>query len=366
MKPEWLLAVQEEHLDYSQRFVKRMHQALQLPLEPLQIEVGQTPSHVVYTENQLQLLHYTPRTEQQHPVPLLIVYALINRPYILDLQPDRSVIATLLDRGVNVYLIDWGRPGEADKFLTLNDYISRYIDNCLEAIREREDVEQVSLLGYCMGGTMSILYTALYPDKVKNLLTMAAPVTYNRGTGLLGLWSDPYYFNVDKLVDTFGNVPVEFLDVSFRMVNPVLILFDRYVQFFRNVENREFVENFLRVERWGNEGVPVAGEAFQEFIKTIFQSDELARNQMRLGGRRIDLKKITMPTLTLVGLHDHLVPPQATLPFHNAIPSTDKELVVFPAGHIGLSISKKAHSELWPKIGTWLAKRSQSHNRNKG
>lgn len=365
MQTELLLAMQREHLAYSQKFLKRMHKALQLLQDPLlQIDVGQTPSKVVYTENQLKLLHYEPRTERQQPVPLLlIVYALINRPYILDLQPDRSVIKYLLDQGLNIYLIDWGWPGEADKFLTLYDYVGRYIDNCVEVVREQEGVERLSLLGYCMGGTMSIIYTALYPDKVKNLLTMAAPVTFRPGTGLLGLWSDLKYFNVDKLVDTFGNVPVEFLDWSFRMVSPVYILFDRYVQFFRNIEDREFVENFLRVERWGNDEIPVAGETFREFVKEIFQNDKLVRNQMRLNGQRIDLKEITMPTLTLIGQHDHLVPPPATLPFHDVISSSDKELIVFPSGHIGISISKKAHAELWPKIGAWLTRRSTSSDK---
>ncbi|PSQ34084.1 class III poly(R)-hydroxyalkanoic acid synthase subunit PhaC, partial [Halobacteriales archaeon SW_12_69_24] len=138
------------------------------------IEVGHTPSEVVYEENKLELRHYRPEAagiepEQTHETPILIVYALINKPYILDLQPDRSVVRRLLEGGHDVYLIDWNEPSRLDQHLTLEDYVTRYIDNCVDVVRERSGKDAVNVLGYCMGGTMSAMYAALSPETVNAL-----------------------------------------------------------------------------------------------------------------------------------------------------------------------------------------------------
>jgi polyhydroxyalkanoate synthase len=138
------------------------------------VEVGGTPSEVVYTENKLELLHYKPEEagiepEETHDVPILIVYALINKPYILDLQAERSVVRRLLEAGHDVYLIDWNEPSRMDQHLTLDDYVNRYIDNCVDVVRERSGQDAINVLGYCMGGTMSVMYSALHGEKVNKL-----------------------------------------------------------------------------------------------------------------------------------------------------------------------------------------------------
>ncbi|MDS0478461.1 class III poly(R)-hydroxyalkanoic acid synthase subunit PhaC [Natrinema sp. 1APR25-10V2] len=322
------------------------------------IDVGQTPSEVVYEENKLRLLHYEPMTEEQHDVPILVVYALINKPYILDLQPDRSVVQTLLEAGFDVYLIDWGEPSRLDRSLSLDDYVNRYIDNCVDEVRERSGQDAINILGYCMGGTKSAMYASLYPEKVKNLALMAAGLCFDGDGGVLELWGSENYYDPETVTDTFDNVPAEFLDVGFALMDPVANNVTKYVRFYDNVEDEDFVENFARMERWLDEGIDVAGEAYEEFIRDIYQENKLYNNELELGGEHVDLSKIDMPVLQIVAEYDHLIPPEASKPFNDVISSEDTEILEFATGHIGMSVSSRSHAELWPQVCDWFEARS--------
>ncbi|WP_303657570.1 class III poly(R)-hydroxyalkanoic acid synthase subunit PhaC [Haladaptatus caseinilyticus] len=322
------------------------------------VEVGQTPCREVYSENKLTLKHYEPTTDKQHDVPILIVYALINRPYILDLQQDRSVVKTLLDQGFDVYMIDWGEPSKLDAHLTLYDYVDRYIDNCVDVVRERSGEDSINVLGYCMGGTMSAMYASLHPDKVKNLGLMAAGLSFDGDGGVLELWGDDEYYSPEVLTETVGNVPSEFLDVGFALMDPVDNFVTKYVRLFDNIDNDEMVENFARMERWIGDGIDVAGETYRQFIEDIYQDDKLMRNELHLNGRHIDLDDIDMPVLQIVGEYDHLIPPEASKPFNEVVGSDDTSVLEFPTGHIGLSVSSSSHTKLWPKVCDWYAGRS--------
>ncbi|WP_049920932.1 class III poly(R)-hydroxyalkanoic acid synthase subunit PhaC [Halopiger djelfimassiliensis] len=322
------------------------------------IEVGQTPSEIVYEENKLELLHYESQTEEQHDVPILIVYALINKPYILDLQPDRSVVRTLLEAGFDVYLIDWGEPSKLDRSLGLDDYVNRYIDNCVDVVRERSGQDEINVLGYCMGGTKSAMYAALYPEKVRNLGLMAAGLCFAGEGGVLELWGAEDYYDPEAVTETFDNVPAEFLDIGFALMDPVANNVTKYVRFYDNVEDEDFVENFARMERWLDEGIDVAGKAYEEFIRDIYQENKLYNNELELGGERVDLSNIDMPVLQIVAEYDHLIPPGASKPFNDVIASDDTEVMEFPTGHIGMSVSSRSHDELWPDVCEWFEERS--------
>ena len=321
------------------------------------VEVGETPSEVVYEENKLRLLHYESRTEDQHSVPILVVYALINRPYILDLQPERSVIRTLLDNGFDVYMIDWDEPSTLDRSLTLDDYVNRYMENCVDEVRERSGQDSINVLGYCMGGTMSTMYAALNPEKVRNLALMAAGLCFAGDSGVLELWGDDEYFEPRAVTDTFHNVPAEFLDVGFALMDPVQNYVTKYVNLYENVENEDFVENFARMEEWLGDGIDVAGQTFVEFIEDIYQENKLMRNELYLSGEHVDVENIDMPVLQIVAEYDHLIPPEASKPFNDAVPSDDKTIMEFPTGHIGMSVSSKSHAELWPDVCDWFEAR---------
>jgi polyhydroxyalkanoate synthase len=322
------------------------------------VEVGQTPSEVVYSENKLELLHYESQTEEQHSPPILVVYALINRPYILDLQPDRSVVRRLLEAGHDVYLIRWGEPSLLDASLGLTDYVDRYIDNCVDRVRSRAGTDDVHLLGYCMGGTMSAMYAARYPEKVRTLGLMAAGLCFDGTGGVLERWGAEEHFEPGRLAEVYGTIPAPFLSAGFDLMDPVQNTVTKYLTLLENLDDPDFVENFARMERWLDEGVDVAGRVFAEFVEEVYQSNALYENDLEFGGRPVDLDAIEMPVLQIVGTYDHLIPPEASKPFDDAIPSDDTEIVEFASGHVGLSVSSRSHEELWPQVAEWFAERS--------
>ncbi|MFC6961402.1 alpha/beta fold hydrolase [Halocatena marina] len=265
------------------------------------VEVGQTPSEVVYTENKLELLHYESQTSEQNDVPILIIYALINKPFILDLQPDRSVVRRLLEEGHDVYLIDWNEPSRLDSVLTLDDYVNRYIQNCVKEICRRSGRDSINILGYCMGGTMSAMYAALHPEKVNALGLMAAGLCFEDTGGILELWGDEEYYDPNDLTETFGNVPAEMLDVGFALMDPISNFISKYVRLYDNLENEDFVKNFARMERWLSDGIDVAGETYVQFLQDIYQENKLYKNEMYIGDKHVDLREIDMPLLQIVG-----------------------------------------------------------------
>jgi len=337
---------------------EKIMKGLELVLNPPEIKLGVTPHEVIYAENKWRLLHYHPIAERACSVPLLMIFALVNRPYILDLIPKKSVVQALLRKGIDVYLIDWGVPGDEDKYLSLDHYVNKYIPRAVKKVRGSSDSDKVSILGYCMGGTMSAMYTVLHPQYVKNLILMAAGIDF-KVEGTLNLWGDKSYFDVDKFIEAYGNAPAAFLQGGFLIIKPVQNLISKYVTLYENMENEEFVENFLAMEKWVNDNIPVPGEVFREFIKYCYQENLLVQNKLRINGKVVNLKKIKCPVLNLVAENDHLVPPASSIPFNDLVGSEDKELIVFPTGHIGLSVSGKCHKELWPRVANWLIERSK-------
>ena len=322
------------------------------------VEVGQTPSEVIYEENSIQLRHYEPLGEIQYDVPLLFVYSLINKPYIFDLQPDRSVIRRFLECGFDVYLLDWGEPTTLDASLRINDYVSRYLDNCVDVVSDRCSVDSISILGYCMGGTLTAIYAALHPEKVENLILLAAGLDFEEDTGILTHWSREEYFDEEDIPAAYGNVPAEFLDFVFVLLEPVDNTVTKYAMLSDRFEDDEFVELFARMERWLRDGVDLAGATYSEFVNDLYQHNELARNELVIDHTHVDIENIDMPVLQIVGTHDHLVPPVTSKPFNDLIPSDDTEVIEFASGHVGLSVSSKAHAELWPEACEWLGDRS--------
>ncbi len=321
--------------------------------------IGKTPHTVVYEEGKCRLLHYKAQTKETYKVPLLIVFSLINRSYILDLKPGKSIVEKMVQSGYDVYLIDWGVTGPADQYLTLDDYINRYMYRMVEFIRRETDMESIHILGYCMGGTMTGMYAALYPEKVRNLLLMAAPFDFETQGSLLNLWADKRHFDVDKLIQAMGgNIPPWFLQSCFTILKPMQNMLDKYIKFFEKIEDDAFVDDFLTLEYWLNDNIPLAGPVYKQFVQDCFHNNILIKNEMRIGQHRVDLGQITCPVLSIVAEHDHLVPPESSLAINDVVGSSEKKVMIFPAGHIGLSVSGRAMRKLWPDVAEWLAERS--------
>src|SRR5262245_16856407 len=314
------------------------------------VRVGATPTRQVYREDSLRLLNYETDVEKRFETPLLFVFALVNRPYILDLRTGKSVVSHFVNGGFDTYNVDWGKPADGDRYLALEDYVLRYLDHCVDQVRKRTGVEKINILGYCMGGSMTAMYTALRPEKVKNLILMAAPVDWSQRDALLSVWCDEKYFDVDRMIEVYGNAPPHWLQSSFQMLKPVQNFMEKWVGFYENMESEKFLEDFFAMETWLNDNIPVAGETFRQFVKYCFQQNRLIQGKLEIGGERVDLKNITCPILNLVAQHDHLVHPNQSLPFNDAVGSPDRKTINHPAGHIGLAVSGKANKEVGQKV----------------
>jgi len=324
------------------------------------VDVGQTPSTVVYEENKLELQHYEAQTDEQHEPPLLIVWSLINRSYILDLQPDRSVVRRLLEGGHDVYMISWNDPSILDSQLGLHDYVDRYIDNCVSVIQERSGQDALNVLGYCLGGALTAMYAARYPENVNALGQIAGTLHFDDTGGVLEQWGQENHYDPEALVGTDGNVSADVLATMFDMMDPIANNVSKYVRLYENLDDEAFVENFARMERWLDEGIDVAGATYAEFMTKLYQNDELYRNELELAGEPVDIEKIDMPVLQIVGEHDNLVPPEASTPFNDVIGSEETEVIEFPTGHIGISVSSSSHDEYWPRVAEWYADHATS------
>jgi polyhydroxyalkanoate synthase len=290
-----------------------------------------------------------------------LVYALVKRPFILDLQPGISAIDNLTRQGIPVYLTDWIPPTAADTWRGFDAYVNGDLVNAVHAVQKHAGVEKVSLLGYCFGGLLSTLYTALHPKTVKNMLTLSLPLDWSK--------QDIPFFNITKNLDpalvtsAFGNCPAWLMKSAFSSLSPVHHAFDKYVGLYRNKERAGYAEMFERFERWMNSDVPLAGQIFRELHSDLVQQNLLAQNRMQVGERLVDLRKITCPVLNIAGEHDDVVHPQASLPLLDLVASRDKEQLLFPAGHIGVVVSSSAQKKLWPQVGAWLKKHDRQKNR---
>ncbi|HEY4392853.1 MAG TPA: alpha/beta fold hydrolase [Polyangia bacterium] len=322
--------------------------------------VGTTPADVVLTEGTHKLLHYRREEPAVYPEPLLLSYALVNRPYILDLQPGRSVVEQYLERGFEVYLIDWGVPSDADHVLTLEHYVCGFLKRAATFVLERHQQKRLHLLGYCMGGTMSALLAALRPELIETLTLLAAPVEFAGQGALLNLWTGAGHFDVDALIDACGNCPGWFLQSCFLAMNPVGNLVEKNIAFYEQMDDPRSVRNHLCLEAWVNDNIPVAGEAFREFVKSLYQRNLLVKGELWLGGRRVDLGRISCPLLLLTAGKDHLVAPSSTEGIRPHVGSSDIQSMEIGAGHVGLVVGSKAHQTLWPAATRWLGERSTS------
>lgn len=321
------------------------------------IDVG-TLSHEVLDETRLyKLLHYRPLVSRTARTPILVVYALMNKSYILDLQPDKSWLRSLLSQGFNVYLIDWKTPTNIDKFASFDDYVNYYIDDCVDLVRNENSVERLTLHGYCLGSTMAAMYTTLHQEKVRNLATIAPIIDTENDETVLANFAR--YLDVKRIAETLGNFPREYLYGCFSMLKPFKQGVNKYLNLVENIDNAKFVQNFLRMEKWLYDTPSIAGETFKQWIEDIYQKNLLVKNEMRVGENLIDLSRINVPLLNIVAEEDHLVSPQCSVALNDSVSSVDKRLMHFHTGHVGLIASSYSQNNVLPKVGQWLRIRSQ-------
>ena len=340
-------------------------------IEPIRDNLFRTPSEKICEIEKYSLFHYirphnaaaeNGNNLNQINTPVLVIYAFINRHYILDLLPQVSVTRSLLSQGLDIFATDWGTPSVYDKSLTIGHFVNRYLDKSIDFIRKITKSDKVSLLGYCWGGDLALMYAAIHPEKVKNLITIATPGDFDLDDSLLSVWTKAIKENY--VLNAFGNLPGTILNAAFIMRNPIEYS-HKYFHFFERPRNLEEIAEFFATETWLYDSPPIIGEIYREFSEYCYKQNLLIKGKMRIekandeNDTNINLKNIDMPFLNIVAKRDDLVAPNSSKALNDALTeSHDKDLIEFNSGHVGLMIGKNAHKELWPKVGHWLKKRS--------
>ncbi|MGH8549869.1 MAG: class III poly(R)-hydroxyalkanoic acid synthase subunit PhaC [Methylococcales bacterium] len=353
---EALKITPEKALEEIQQFQSNLAKGLRNLSEIGEIESGVTPREAIYQEDKVVLYHYRPKSGKKlNSTPLLIVYALVNRPYMADLQEDRSTIGGLMDAGQDVFLIDWGYPDQADKFLNLDDYLNGYLDRCVDLVRKRHEVDKINLLGICQGGTFSLCYSAMHPDKIANLITMVAPIDFKTDDNMLSRWIQN--IDVDKAVAAMGNLSGNMMNYTFLALKPMRLCGQKYLDMVNILADPRQARNFMRMEKWIFDSPDQAGQAWREFCTFFYKQNQLVEGGLKIGDYEVDLKNVTMPVLNVYATLDHLVPPAASKVLKNLISNKDYAEIEFPGGHIGIYVSGRAQKEIPPAIGKWLEAR---------
>ncbi len=319
-------------------------------------EVDSTPSDVVHEEAGWKLRRYRARDEgRAYRRPLVIVPSLINRHYVLDLLPGRSFVEYMVEQGHDVYIVDWGRPGDEDRYLEFDTICDTYLRRARRVAARRSGVEKVHLMGYCLGGTLTAIHAAAYPDAIAGHIALAAPVAFD-DDGLLMTWMNGPGFDVDSLVEATRNVPWPLMQFAFHMLEPTLNL-KKATYLWEKADDERFLDSFAALEIWGNDNVDFPGEAFRGYITRLYQQDRLIRGEFALSGERIYLEDADHPTLVISFEHDHIVPEQAAAPLADAVGAEDCQHLHLPGGHVTSVTSTSAKQNLWPRISGWLAER---------
>lgn len=337
------------------QFNQKLAMGMQTLSKVGEVSVGYSEKEAVYQEDKMTLYRFKPITDHVHHIPVLVVYALVNRPYMADLQEDRSLIRGLLRKGLDVYLIDWGYPDRSDRYIDLDDYINGYIGHAVEHICETHGLNAINLLGICQGGTFSLCYSALHPEQVRNLVTTVTPVDFQTPDNLLSHWARR--LDVDLMVDTLGNVPGELLNWTFLSLKPFRLTGQKYLDLVQILDDPDKLRNFMRMEKWIFDSPDQVGEAFRGFMKEFYQKNGFLNGGAMIGNRRVTLDKVTMPVLNIYATEDHLVPPDASRALAGLVGTQDYTEMAFKGGHIGIYVSSKAQKEIPNAISEWLRHR---------
>ncbi len=339
------------------RLIQRSLKGLEYLASPAPA-IGVSPRTEIHRRGTLSLLHYHPQTAEVYRVPLLFVMATTNKCDIFDLARGQSLIEFLCQRGYDVYVMDWNAPGPDEKRLKIEDYTLDFIPDCIRRVQQHSGVDDVTLVGYCMGGVLASIYAALHPrGPVRNLVGFTVPIDFRELKAFRAI-ADPRYFDVDLLIDTLGYMPPDLIKGAFSAIRPGGAVAAR-IRLWDNMWNDEYVKGYRMMDRFGTDTLPLAGEYFRQTVKELFWKNGLHDGTLRIGGRPVQLKAIQVPTLSMVAKYDHIVPPAAAAPLIEQIASRDKEQIVLPGGHVSLVAGPNAVKRMWPALDNWLARRSE-------
>lgn len=320
------------------------------PKPQVGVQVGATPHDVVHEENKWRLLRY--RGTARRGKPVLLVPSLINRHYVLDLMPGKSFVEHLLAAEHDVFMIDWGTPGDEDRYLDFDTIVDVYLGRALRKTARIAGSENAHALGYCMGGLMTAIHAAVHPERFASMVAVAAPIRFS-DPGLLSAWSRTPTFDVRAMVDGFGNVPWQLMQGAFNLLRPTLQL-SKAVHLLDRAWDDEYLDGFLALETWGGDNISFPGAAYRRYIEELWREDRLIQGTFALSGKPVHLEAITSPTMAVTFEHDNIVPWASAKVLVERVGAAHKEWLHLPGGHVGAMVSRAASRGVWPKIGAWF------------
>ena len=332
-------------------------------LDSYDFPVGQSPRDQIWALNKIKLYRYKPSrpADERHPVPLLLVFAAINKPFLLDMREGYSFIEFMVDEGFDVYLLDWGEPGVEDSDSVLDDYGSDYLPRAIRRVLEDSDADEVSVLGYCLGALIVLLYGALYPDgPMRNAILLTPPIDMSeRDESKFHQWLDRRWFNIDKFSSDLGGLlPTFAIENGGKMLKAVANYVGSYVSLWDRIEDEDAVANWKAMHRWIHEGVPLPANVFRQWVRDYLWDNAMVSGRHHVKGQRVDLANVRASVLMVLAEFDHIVPNPQSLPVMELIGSEDKKVESIRAGHIGIMAGSRARNVLWPRLAAWLGDRS--------
>lgn len=353
-----------EALDFSAKFMDSMEALSRVKDD--EVDVGATPKNLVLKQDKVTLHRYEPLDDVE-PVtgPVLIVYGLIGRYTMADLQEDRSLVRNLLGRGVDLYVVDWGHPTRADQNLKIDDYVDWYLDDCVDAICKEAGTDQVTLLGICEGGVFSTLYAAKHPEKVKNLILTITPIDFHgdqededESHGFINLWTRNLTDeDINRLIAAFGNLPGEIMASVFQMMTPIRTMTKYNLDLLDAAADQKRLLNFLRMEKWLADRPHHPGAAAKQWLIEFYKENQLIQGEFEMSGQKIDLADLTMPVLNIYALQDHIIPPASSKALEKYVGTQDYTEIALPGGHVGVYVSGKSQGIVGEGVFDWLVKR---------
>jgi poly[(R)-3-hydroxyalkanoate] polymerase subunit PhaC len=325
--------------------------------------IAHSPKETVWALNKARLYRYTPvaSPEKRHRIPLLLVFAIMNRPSILDLRPGHSFVEFMIGQGFDVYLLDWGVPGYEDRHLQLDDYALEYLPRAIRKLKAIAGTDEFSLLGWCIGALITTIYAARLPDGgLRNLLLLTAPLDFSNRAGLtFARWTDERYFDVDKILTRFGNMPGEMIDYGARALKPVENYIASFCKLWDNLDDPQAVEAWPAMNTWVTDTIPMAGGAYRQLIVELYRKNALVNNKLIIRDKVVELAEIKANLLAVIAATDHITPPCQSETILDKVSSRDKEAFRIPGGHIGIMAGSSAQHTTWPHIAAWLKSRSR-------
>ena len=319
--------------------------------------VGVTPKDVVWTHRKTTLYRYR-SNQRRHALPVLLVFALINRPDIFDLRPGNSFVEYLLEDGFDVFLLDWGVPGDEDAEMGLDAYVCDELPWGIRETLRAAEAEEVSLLGWCIGGTLCAMHCALARDTaVRNLVLLTTPIDTTESR--YGRWVARDSFDVDLVADAYPAIPGRMIDFANKLLKPKTNFWDTYANLWEATrEGKARRDAYQPMAKWVADNPPFPGQAYREWITYMYKENRLVRDRMRIRGKRVDLRNVDQNVLVVTAGADHIAPRQGTLPLLDMVGSEDVTHFDRPGGHIGLMAGSRARKEIWPDLAEWLGERS--------